>query len=65
MSPDDEAEMAGAIVAAIVLGSLAVVFIIAAAIYFTCFNKHEEAYRPNERGNYFKAIKNLFLHFRL
>lgn len=42
--------MAGAIVAAIVLGSLAVVFIIAAAIYFTCFNKHEEAYRPNEKG---------------
>jgi flagellar basal body-associated protein FliL len=53
VSPDDEAEMAGAIVAAIVLGSLAVVFIIAAAIYFTCFNKHEEAYRPNEKGNYF------------
>ena len=42
--------MAGAIVAAIVLGSLAVVFIIAAAIYFMCFNKHEEAYRPNEKG---------------
>jgi len=51
VSPDDEAEMAGAIVAAIVLGSLAVVFIIAAAIYFTCFNKHEEAYRPNEKDS--------------
>merc|ERR1712037_282260 len=51
VSADDEAEMAGAIVAAIVLGSLAVVFIIAAAIYFTCFNKHEEAYRPNEKDS--------------
>ncbi|CAG5097822.1 Oidioi.mRNA.OKI2018_I69.XSR.g15247.t1.cds [Oikopleura dioica] len=51
VSPEDEAEMAGAIVAAIVLGSLAVVFIIAAAIYFMCFNKHEEAYRPNEKDS--------------
>lgn len=52
--------MSGAIIAAISCGSIVVVVLLGAMIYFLCFNNSKESYKPNDKGGADSGIFRIF-----